>query len=138
MTQFLLEIPGIAVAKGRPRIGVVNGHAMARTPAKTRHYEAIVRERAMQAWGSRQPLATGVSIGVTIVMPVPSSWPKYKQRDAMVGAVRPTSKPDLDNLVKSITDGLNGVIYLDDAQIWSCESTKLYGAQPGVAVRVTW
>jgi len=35
---------------------------------------------------------------------------------------------DLDNLVKAICDGLNGVAYEDDAQITHIEADKLYDA----------
>ena len=35
-------------------------------------------------------------------------------------------KPDIDNILKSIQDGLNGVAYDDDSQVVGVESYKLY------------
>ncbi len=38
---------------------------------------------------------------------------------------RPHSvKPDLDNLVKSVADALNGLLYEDDSQVWGVNATK--------------
>ena len=37
-----------------------------------------------------------------------------------------TSRPDLDNLVKSVSDGLNGVAFRDDSQITELRAIKQY------------
>ena len=46
----------------------------------------------------------------------------FKVKDGKEG-VR-TKKPDLDNLVKSIKDAANGILYIDDAQVWACDAAK--------------
>jgi Holliday junction resolvase RusA-like endonuclease len=46
-------------------------------------------------------------------------------------------RPDLDNIVKAITDGMNGVVYEDDSQIVSLHATKVYGTDAMVEVMVT-
>ena len=33
-------------------------------------------------------------------------------------------KPDLDNLVKAVKDAANGILYVDDAQVWCCDASK--------------
>ena len=48
-----------------------------------------------------------------------------------------TKKPDLDNLVKALGDGMNGVVFADDSQIAQngiCR--KVYGDTPGVTVTI--
>jgi Holliday junction resolvase RusA-like endonuclease len=40
-----------------------------------------------------------------------------------------TSRPDLDNIVKSILDGLNGVIFEDDAVVAEIVASKKYGEE---------
>lgn len=40
------------------------------------------------------------------------------------------SRPDLDNLIKFITDAMNGVFYRDDAQIAKITALKIYGERP--------
>ena len=37
--------------------------------------------------------------------------------------IRPTKRPDLDNIAKAVLDALNGLAYQDDSQIvgrWKC------------------
>jgi Holliday junction resolvase RusA-like endonuclease len=40
---------------------------------------------------------------------------------------RPCKKPDIDNYIKLLFDGMNGIIYKDDCQIVALEATKVYG-----------
>lgn len=47
------------------------------------------------------------------------------------------SRPDLDNLIKFVTDAMNGVFYRDDAQIVKIAASKLYSEFPGVWIKVT-
>lgn len=136
--EWSLLIPGEPVAKGRPKLGTINGHARAFTPAKTRRYEDIVRQMAVQSW--RRPLLadTPLWLGVTFCRGIPTSWSKRDKQAAMVGSKLPLGRPDLDNCVKSITDGLNGVVYLDDALLVGITATKRYSTEPRVEVTLTW
>ena len=52
----------------------------------------------------------------------------------MDGKEKPTKKPDVDNIVKTVTDALSGVIYKDDKQITSLVVGKIYSVRPGVAL----
>ena len=74
-------------------------------------------------------------------MQIPVSWTKAKRADALAGLVMPTGRPDLDNLVKALTDACNGIVWRDDAQIVRLMAEKRYGEQPGAVVSViplTW
>ena len=37
-----------------------------------------------------------------------------------------TKKPDIDNLIKLVLDALNGVFYVDDAQVMRITASKQY------------
>lgn len=37
-----------------------------------------------------------------------------------------TTKPDIDNIIKAVLDGLNGVAFKDDKQVTSIKATKFY------------
>jgi len=52
------------------------------------------------------------------------------------GAIRPTNKPDLDNIAKIILDSLNGIAYKDDSQVVSLTVIKHYSDNPCVVVRM--
>lgn len=136
--SWQLTIPGEAVAKGRPKLGTVNGHAMAFTPKKTRAYEDVVRQHAVQRWQREILHAVPVALSVVFYRGIAASWPRKKQEQAIAGSLRPVGRPDLDNLVKAITDGMNGVVYSDDALIVETHSAKRYAVRPRVEVTISW
>ena len=127
--NYTFEILGAPVAKGRPRM-TRSGHAY--TPQKTRDYEAWVRLCWRHAGRpmSLQPLQ--VKLG--FYLPIPKSYSKKQREAALAGVLLPTKKPDIDNLVKAVLDGLNGLAYQDDKQIVALEAAKGYGAAPLVQV----
>ena len=49
---------------------------------------------------------------------------------ALAGAIRPTSKPDIDNVIKSSFDGLNMVVWVDDSQVVELKTAKWYSDAP--------
>ena len=67
---------------------------------------------------------------------VPKSDSKLKKQTKLVGEIRPTTKPDCDNLAKSILDSLNGLAYQDDKQVVELEVKKFYAEQPEVKVKL--
>lgn len=106
------------------------------TKKETRSYESAVRLFASQAMAGRAPLDCALRIEVDAVMPIPSSWSKRKQAAALAGSIRPTSKPDYDNLAKGISDACNGIAYRDDALICEALVRKVYGPAPQAVVRI--
>jgi Holliday junction resolvase RusA-like endonuclease len=139
MNHIRLVIPGEPVAKARPKLATVHGHAMAFTPQKTRRYEDIVRNVVSHQWAGRSILQdVAITMRVTVFRGIPKSWSKRKQSDALTGAVRPLGKPDWDNFGKAISDGLNGLVYLDDALIVDAHVQKFYSLEPRVEVALSW
>ena len=53
------------------------------------------------------------------------------------GQLRPTKRPDMDNIVKIVADSLNKVAYHDDAQVVSTTIEKWYGTIPRVEVSIS-
>jgi Holliday junction resolvase RusA-like endonuclease len=50
----------------------------------------------------------------------------------------PTTKPDLDKLVRAVLDALTGVAYKDDSQVCQLDVQKVYTyGEPGVYITVT-
>jgi Holliday junction resolvase RusA-like endonuclease len=130
------QIPGQPQGKGRPRIGKVGPHARMFTPAKTVAYEGLVAHAAQLAMAGRPLLDGPVSVSMALDCQVPASWSAKKQRQALAGEIRPTTKPDVDNVVKAVFDGLNGVAWRDDVQVVSLTVRKHYAAVPRVDVLV--
>jgi len=59
----------------------------------------------------------------------------FLERPKTVKRARPSVKPDLDKLMRSVGDALSGVVIKDDAQIVSISAKKEYG-EPGARIQV--
>lgn len=135
MNKVAFTIPGEPVAKGRARSFIRAGHVAHYTPDKTARYENLVKLAAQQAMADVPPLEGPVSLVVRAFLGIPQSWSLKKQRSAAIGELTPTKRPDLDNIVKAIKDGANGVTWKDDSQVIDVIASKRYG-QPRVEVEV--
>jgi len=130
-------VPGEPIGKGRPRATTRAGHAALYTPKKTANYESLIAHAAYQAMAGAVPLECACQVQLSITVGVPASWSKKKQAAALLGEVLPTKKPDTDNVVKAVFDGMNGVVWRDDVQAVDLFVRKRYGSSPGVLVRVS-
>lgn len=127
-------IYGVPVPEGRARF-TKTGRAY--TPEKTRAYKNHVQLAAVSATIEAAmfgPLSGALRMTLDFTLPIPSSWTKRKQDQASAQLLRPTGKPDCDNLAKAVMDGCNGVMYFDDAQIVALSVRKRYGLVPHVCV----
>ena len=75
-----------------------------------------------------------VEVLVTAYIEPPKSWSK-KKRETAYGKPH-TKKPDADNIVKSVLDGLNGIAYNDDSQVFHEDGKKFYGEREHLWVTV--
>lgn len=138
---FRFEIPIEPRGKDRPRFRIVKtkkGQQFVNvyTTAATRNYELEITGAAVKAIGGSTPFEGPLTVTIDCIMPVPASWSQAKWHRAVTGIIRPASKPDWDNLAKSIIDACNGVIWRDDAQIVDCRVRKFYGKKPGILLSV--
>lgn len=131
----LIDLPGLPRGKGRPRFAMRGGRPSTYTDDKTRSFEGALRQAAQVAMAGRPPLECAVVMDMRAVFPVPASWSKKKQAEALAGMLRPTGKPDADNLLK-VSDGLNGIVFRDDAQVVRAVVEKRYGTFPGLHIEV--
>lgn len=108
-----LEFPVEPTPKGRPRF-TRNGRPY--TPLETVAFERIIAGYARQQYGTRTPLCGALMVSIAFLFIRPKS----------VKRILHTVKPDLDNLIKAVTDPLNKILWNDDAQIVRIEATKSY------------
>jgi Holliday junction resolvase RusA-like endonuclease len=126
--MIAFQIPGEPVAFARS-----GGNGAIRfTPKRQRDFMALVQLAASKVMENQEPFAGPVEMVVRAVYLVPRSWPK-KRADA---AWWRTAKPDADNLAKIISDAINTIVFVDDAQIASLTVQKIYGPLAGVTVSV--
>lgn len=146
--QITFHVPGLPKGKGRaksssrigrdPKTGAARVFTRHYTPEATVAYESLVRLAAAKAMAGRPPYTGAIRMRLHIVLPIPQSWSGVRQRRAAGGLIAPTVKPDSDNVEKAIKDGCNGVVYRDDVQVVDDGKTKVYGAELGVTVEVTF
>ena len=106
------------------------------TQAATRNAECGIAWHAVQQVGQRC-LQGPLGLALTVFVEVPASWPAKRRQEALAGVVRPTCKPDWDNLGKAVSDALNGVLWADDAQIVEASVSKHYSATPRAVVTIS-
>lgn len=132
MIEF--TVYGEPTGKGRPKFSTFNGRAMAYTPKKTENYESYVK-LAYQASGAEKfPDDVQIYAEIDAYYAIPKSTSKKKKQKMIDGEIRPTKKPDTDNIAKIILDALNGIAYHDDAQVVSLSVRKYYSEEPRVEV----
>jgi Holliday junction resolvase RusA-like endonuclease len=120
-------IPCVPVAQPRARATAINGKARM-FEAKAGHaihsYKATLRLAVASVFHGA-PMEGALSARIVCVFPRRKTMPKR------MGICRlPCCKrPDVDNLAKGTLDALNGLLFLDDAQIVDCRVEKWIAAE---------
>lgn len=136
-------VPAVPVAQPRQRHRVVEPkhdrrfvHNYTPTGHPVNAYKATIRQVFSEVY-SGPPLTGALRLIAIFVLPRPSSM-RWKRR-AMLRVRHCKKRPDLDNLVKSLQDALNGLAWHDDGQVASHDTSKWIAAgdeQPHVAVKI--
>lgn len=134
---MFFEVPGTPRGKQRPRVVRQNGRTISFTPDQTVQYENLVRWCYKTAENSKRfPDDMPLKVIINAYYEIPKSASKKKRAQMITGEIRPTKKPDADNIAKIICDALNGIAYRDDAQVVTCIINKRYSEEPSVSVEI--
>ena len=134
-----IVIYGEPIPQGRPRF-TKTGHTY--DPQRSRNYKQLVRfwvTQHLKKIDDWKPFENALCVDLTFYMGIPSSWSKKKRIQAIQGQIRPTSKRlgYADNLCKSVTDAISGLVYVDDSQIVNLGISKYYSETPRCVLKVT-
>jgi Holliday junction resolvase RusA-like endonuclease len=133
--EVKFTIPGTPCGKGRPKFSRQDNFIRTYTPESTASYENLVKLYYQQ--NHKITLIGAIKVDIVAYFSIPKSTSK-KQRQLMLdGIVRPTKKPDFDNIGKIICDALNKIAYDDDSQIVEANIYKVYADIPRVEVTLT-
>ena len=133
MLKITFVVDGTPVPKGRPRFSL--GHVY--TPERTREYESKVKEAAKAAMKGRPATDMPVHVSIHAYRAIPTSWSKRKQEHARHGEILPSSHGmDIDNVYKSVLDGMIGTVYADDCQVVELTGSKAYSGYARTEVQV--
>lgn len=128
--KISFTVHSLPIAQPRQRHSVMNvgGRNIVRnyTPKNdpVNLFKAAIQQAAAQIY-SGPPLDEPLKLELTLVFERPKAL-IYKSRP--MPRVPKTTKPDWDNLGKSVCDALNGLLYRDDSLIYSALVTKMIAA----------
>lgn len=121
--------------KGRPKFSKRGDFAVTRTPDETVIYENLIQTEFLRQCGNvRFNDNDYLDMRIMAYYSIPSSASKKKRRMMIEKEIRPTKKPDADNIIKVVADSLNQVAYRDDSQIVDTMIRKYYSEQPRIEV----
>lgn len=134
--KFTIEGP--PKAKGRPVFSRRGNFVNVRTPEQTVLYENLIKIEYKQQVGTfRFEKGQPLDCRIKAFFPIPQSVSNKKKQQMKEGLIRPTKKPDNDNIEKVISDALNGIAFHDDAQIVDNQTRKFYSEHPRVEVSIS-
>lgn len=140
---FVVE--GEPKGKDRPRLTTINGYARAYTTRNTINYEnrilACYKEAVKDTKYENEYFANNdEAVMVCVVVCFGLSKADYnksglsKSGREKIDSVYCTKHKDLDNIVKSVLDALNGVAYHDDKQVVEIYAVKNWDIKPNVKI----
>ena len=134
--RLVFNVPGPPQGKARARTVSQGGKVHSYTPAKTASYERSVAQAYKFSFPRQEVLTGPIQLVLRAYYPIPTSWPQSQKAKALCDMLMPVVKPDIDNVIKCIADGLNGVAWEDDKQIVSIRAEKHYSPIPRVEVEI--
>ena len=122
-----ITIPGEPQGKARARtVKTKKSKTISYTPDNTVNYEALIKQIYMYEIKPKALITKPVTMLIKAYFSIPKSTTKSKRIDMLYNNIRPTKKPDADNIAKIICDALNGIAYKDDTQVVSLTVEKWY------------
>lgn len=113
-----IEIDGEPIPAARPRISGKRCYQ----PKRNVEYRQRVQMAASAAMKGAAPLEGSISATIRL-------YRKIKRTARIFG--------DVDNHLKALFDGLNQIVFVDDAQIVRCVVEKFSDTRPRVEIEVT-
>lgn len=120
--MYSIKINTRPVPKQRPRLSKFTVY----TPKKTADYEKLIAYEWKKKY-KNLILKGAVKLDLVFVFKKAKSCKKTLH----------TQRPDIDNLLKSILDGLNKVAFVDDCQVVELNSKKVFSDVDKIVITVT-
>ena len=131
----IVTILGRPQGKQRVRVVKCNGRIHSYTPKETINYEQEIKT-TYKALNNPNFGSKPVSLYILATYPIPKNFPKKKKEMCLEEEIYPCVKPDMDNVVKIVSDALNGVAYCDDKQVVQVLARKVYGLEAKLEILV--
>ena len=137
MKTITFRVEGKPQGKDRPRFTTRGGYARTYTTDKTRSYEDLIvlsyKQSTKDLYFDSEPIRAVITVSFT-----PNMSASKKNKELMLlDKIKPTKKPDCDNVAKVVLDALNKVAYKDDSQVVELVVYKIYTETDCVIVTLT-
>ena len=140
--QVKFSVFGKPRGKQRPRMCVRFGKQITYTPKQTSEYEKLIKASYMAV--SRTFFEKDVPLEVNILAFCGEAPQQIRTKDVCKNKSEiarnekywATKKPDSDNIIKIILDGLNKGAFYDDAQVCKLYFEKRYAEVPRVEITI--
>lgn len=134
--QIELIVYGNPVAQGRPRFSRQGGFVKTYDPIKSKAYKALIKLELQPLLSDPnfKPIDQACCLNLKVFRAMPKSFSKKRREEALLGYIRPTTKPDTDNYVKGVLDALNGTVLKDDSVVCEILARKFYSERPRIEV----
>tara|TARA_R100000008_G_scaffold72266_1_gene50382 strand:- start:3863 stop:4285 length:423 start_codon:yes stop_codon:yes gene_type:complete len=121
---MIIKIPGAVVGKARPRV-TMHGTFM---PKKYKKYVQMVAQVTKLAMRGAPPLDEPIYLEVDIYKQRPKSRPQGYPKELWTDIANPChTKPDIDNAVGAIMDGMEaGGAFTTDSRVWNLKVRTWY------------
>ena len=110
--------------KQRPRFMRRGAFIQTYTPEPTLRYQKLVADTYIEHYGNTK-LEGALKMDINAFFNVPKSYSKKKKAE-LYGKPNTQHNGDIDNIAKSVLDGLNGSAYDDDTIIYDLHIAKYY------------
>lgn len=120
------------IGKARPRHRKLgDGRIIDYLPEPTLTAQGLIQNHIRQIVMQKGKFEDGTPIRLAAVFyrRRPKSTPKRK--------IYPTTKPDIDNMYKLLSDALNKFVYRDDSQVTTLMLKKRFGDPPRIEILLT-
>lgn len=135
----VLGVP-VAQPRQRVRVAMIHGQQVAvnytPTDSPVNSWKAQVKQEAVKVM-PKKPWTGPVYLMAEFFLPRPANRSRKKDPEE---AIWHCGSKDIDNLFKSLTDALTGLIYRDDRQICQALISKYYhekSGRPRVEIRIS-
>lgn len=118
---YEIVIPLNPVAQKRARVTMRGRFPHFYDPKESKDFKNIIATYVRQKLF--KPLSGGIKLDIKFYIERPKYLMRKKDTE---NAIPHMAKPDIDNLLKSIMDGMNGVAYEDDSQVCVSSQAKFY------------
>lgn len=105
-------------------------------PQETVDYETYIKEIFVISYPDFILLEGPLKIQITAWLMIPKSTSKKKAKLMIERIIRPTKKPDWENVAKSVCDALEKLAYKNNSQIVTGIIHKFYSIRPRLEIEI--